>query len=148
MSRNSDYAKKLTKLFSKLPTEAVKAASKAAYVSILENTVQDSGQAAYNWHAQINTTRQYPYQYVYGVGPVGYKGDKRSSGFDRSIVIDDRAKVGPAKDVRFVFIYNPMWDPDHAANAQLAMAIGLSTGRDWLDNVAEMRVNAYLQQRS
>ncbi|MGD2065548.1 MAG: hypothetical protein PVI43_00075 [Candidatus Bathyarchaeota archaeon] len=150
MSKNSNYAKKLTNMLGKLPSEAVKATGRGVYLSVLQNTRQDSGQAAYNWKTSLNTTQQRRYSHIYGQGPVGYKGEKRSSRGMTDIVIDDRYKTFDDKlhfnkNVRFVLIYNPLEDPDHASNAELELAIGLSTGQDWMDSLAERAANANLR---
>ena len=148
MSRNTKYAAELKKKLNLVPSVGAKAVAKAAYQAVLDNTVQDSGEAAYNWRAQINTARQYPYRFMRGQYPVGSTGEKRSRGFDRHIVINERmgdfvSRLG-SKTVKFVLIYNPMEDPDHAVNAKLQWAQGIATNEGWLDEVAQRAIDAYL----
>lgn len=150
MSKNSDYARELIDKFSQLPSVAAKATGKAVYSAVLDNTIQDSGEAAFNWRAQINTPRRYPYESRRGVYPVGSTGDNRMGGFERDLVINYRygdfiARL-EGKEVKDLYIYNPIEDDDHAFHARLDQAAGIATDQNWMDSVAEGAVNAYLSR--
>ncbi len=149
MSKNSDYAKFLNKRLHKMPSVLAEAVGRAAYSAVLNNTVQDSGEAAYNWRAQINTNRVFPFKSMRGRPPVGSSGDKRSRGFDRSIVIEDRLSdfIGrlQGKKIKFIHIYNPLEDDDHAFHARLEEARGVADNAGWLSSVAREALNAHLR---
>ncbi len=140
MSKNSAEAFKLIDRLNKIPTMLGAAVGRAAYSAVLNNTLQDSGQAAFNWRADINTTRVLPFRSMRGVAPVGATGDKRSAGFDRELVIRDRFEnflarlVG--KDIKFIHLYNETPDPDYAHNARLEEARAVADNPDWLEDVA------------
>lgn len=149
MSRNTAYAEKLNSRLRRLPSILGVAVSKAAYSAVLNNTTQDSGEAAFNWRAQINTSTMHPYQHSKGRAPVGISGEKRSQSFDRNIVIDhrytdllDRLR---GKEIKFVHIYNPIEDEHHAINAQLDSARAIADNSEWLNSVAEVALNAHLR---
>jgi len=145
MTNNADYAKTLNARLKKIPSIAVSAVGKAAYHATLSNTKQDSGEAAFNWRMQINNTQFRPYIFQRGRAPVGSTGDKRSAGFERMIVIDHRYNDFlfrlRGKNVRSLFMYNPIEDPKHANNALVQQALALSTGYDWLEGVAKTAVD-------
>ena len=148
MSKNSLYAAKIAAEMSTLPTKVGGAVAKASYLAVLSNTKQDSGLAAFNWRAQINNRQVRPFRDTRGQAPVGSTGDKRSQSFDRSVVIDHRFNdfVGRlvGKEVRFVYIYNPIEDPIHYNAALIEQALVIGSGRDWLEDVAKGSIRAYL----
>ncbi len=144
MTVNSNYAKQLGKRFDRLPSEALRAVGRAVYTSVLNNTLQDSGEAAFNWRANINTVRIRPYIEQRGRPPVGSTGEKRSLGFDRFIVINYRladfiSRLGN-KIIKTIFIYNPIEDSEHEARAKIQVAGAMSIGQDFLSDVAERAV--------
>lgn len=144
MSKNSDYAKQLARRFRPLPSAALKAVGRAVYTQVLQLTRQDSGEAAFNWIANINNTRIRPYMEHRGIAPVGSTGEKRSATSARMIVIDYRltdflARV-TGKDLKDIMIYNPIEDEQHERNALIQEAGALATGQDMLTSVAEMAV--------
>lgn len=149
MSKNSNYAKALNKRLQGIPSVLAKAVGKAAYSAVLNNTVQDSGEAAYNWRAQINTKRVFPFKSMKGRPPVGSAGDKRSRGFDRGIVIEERFSEFmdrlQGKGVKSIHIYNPIEDDEHAFFARLEEARGVADNAGWLSDVARGALNAYLR---
>ena len=144
MSKNSDYAKQLARRFNPLPSVALKAVGRAVYAGVLNNTKQDSGEAAFNWRANINNAQIRPYLFQRGRDPVGSTGDARSAGFERFIVIHHRLNEFVArlagKDVRTIFIYNPIEDDMHELRARVEEAGILSTGQDFMNGVAERAV--------
>lgn len=155
MTANSDYAKKLIAALVPLPTAALKQAASAAYSAMLMNTVQDSGQAAYNWKTSVNKLWRQPYDNRYGQGPVGYKGEKRSSygsGVGPEVVVEDRErhfrdKLSEYTALSAVWIYNPIQDEEHEFHAGIQTAFGIGTAQDWLNSVSEVAANAELRRR-
>lgn len=140
MTVNSDYAATLIRRFEPLPSVALKAVGKAVYAGVLNNTRQDSGEAAFNWRANINNTQIRPYLFQRGRAPVGSTGDARSAGFERFIVIHHRLNDFisrlTGKKVESLFIYNPIDDQEHEIRALVQEAGVLSTGQDFMDGVA------------
>lgn len=140
MSKNSDYAKQLARRFKPLPSAGIKAVGTAIYAGVLNNTKQDSGEAAFNWRANINNTQIRPYLFQRGRDPVGSTGDARSAGFERFIVIhyrlNDFVLRLTGKEVKSVFIYNPIDDALHELRARVEEAGVLSTGQDFMNEVA------------
>jgi hypothetical protein len=148
MSKNAEYAKTVMKRLDKLPSIMLAAVGKTAYLSVLFNTRQDSGEAAYNWHMNINNVQVRAFKPMRGRPPVGSTGEKRSSIGDPTIVVDDRYKDFlervRGKNLRFLYMYNPIEDPVHARNALIGQALALSTGQDWLEDVAKRSIRAIL----
>lgn len=144
MSKNSDYAKQLARRFRPLPSAALKAVGRAVYTQVLQNTRQDSGEAAFNWIANINHTRIRPYMEHRGTSPVGATGDKRSATSARMIVINYRLTDFltrlRGKDLKDILVYNPIEDEHHERNALIEEAGVLAIGQDMLNSVAEMAV--------
>lgn len=131
-----------------LPSIMAKAVGKAAYHAVLSHTKQDSGEAAFNWRMQINNSQVRSYMFQRGIAPVGSSGDKRSAGFERMIVIDHRyndfVERLRGKEVRFLYMYNPIEDPKHYNNALVEQALAIATGQGWLEDVAKGSIRAYL----
>lgn len=144
MTINSDYAATLIRRFKKLPSVAIKAVGRAVYTGVLNNTKQDSGEAAFNWRANINNVQIRPYLFQRGRAPVGSTGDSRSASFERFIVINHRLNDFvfrlTGKKVESVFIYNPIDDEEHETRALVQEAGVLSTSQDFMDGVAERAV--------
>ena len=126
---NRRYAKQLTDSAMQLVDSAMKVAVEKAHFDAMAYTIQDSGNAAYNWNVSLNGTQRKSYDAVQGQGPVGRTGDKRSaSGAEVLLVINHnigitKGLLGSATVVDTASIYNPMpqqWR--HADNAVLEAA--------------------------
>jgi hypothetical protein len=151
MSKNSIEAARIIALLAPLPSKMLAAVSTAVYKEVLLNTVQDSGEAAFNWRASVNDTSEIGFIASRGISPVGSSGDKRTLSGDTDEVVAFRlqeflSKISSA-DLTDVHIYNPVPDPDHAANAKLSKARTASTGQDFMDDIAEKALNANLPKR-
>lgn len=146
MTVNSDYAATLIKKFEPLPSVALKAVGRVVYTGVLNNTKQDSGEAAFNWRANINNAQVRPYLAQRGRAPVGSTGDQRSATMARFIVINHRLNDFlfrlRGKKVQSIFIYNPIDDFEHETRARVEEAQALSTGQDEMDGAAELAVRA------
>jgi hypothetical protein len=148
MTRNAEYAKALAAKLNPLPSVMLAAVGKAAYHAALSSTKQDSGEAAFNWRMNINNAQVRPFLNQRGRPPVGSTGDKRSAGFERMIVIDHRYNdfLGrlSGKDLKFLYMYNPIEDPKHSRNALIEQALAIASGQDWLEDVAKRSIHAVL----
>ena len=152
MSDNSAEAKRIEALLQPLPSKMLAAVGAAVYKEVLLNTTQDSGEAAFNWRAQINTSREFPFTPSRGRAPVGSSGEKRTLAGTTEIVVGFRmqeflARLASIKQLRTLNIYNPIADDDHAFNARLEIARGAATNEGWMDEIAERTLNAHLPKR-
>jgi hypothetical protein len=151
MSKNKSEAARINALFEPLPSKMLAAVSTAVYKEVLLNTVQDSGEAAFNWRASVNDTSEIGFIASRGRSPVGSSGDKRTLSGDTDEVVAFRMQEFLSKissdDLTAVHIYNPVPHPDHAANAKLSKARTASTGQDFMDAIAEGALNANLPKR-
>ena len=150
MTANSDYADMLIAKLKPLPSIAAKAVGKAMYSTVLNQTLQDSGVAAYNWRANINNTQRREFQDSRGRAPVGSSGDKRSAGMDRFIVIHERYSDFLSrlrgKDVKTLKIYNPIEDPAHEIRSFISSAGTMATG-EFTEDVAKRVVDLHMAGR-
>ena len=151
MTANSDEAKRIIEALKSMPSRMLAAVGVAVYTAVLDNTTQDSGEAAFNWRAQINSSRQFPYIYAKGRAPVGSAGEKRTMAGTTEQVVGFRVQqlVGrlAGKDLRSLHIYNPMEDDDHAFNARLEVARGIATNEGWMEDIAKRALDANLPKR-
>jgi len=141
MTKNSDEAARLIKMLQPVPTIMARAVGKAVYSAVLHHTHRDSGEATFNWRADINTTQVRPFVPMRGRYPVGSTGD-RQRGVDNIQVIDDRFAnftgrlVG--KDIKTIHVYNETPQEDgHASNARLDRARAVADNPGWLEGIAE-----------
>jgi hypothetical protein len=151
MSKNTDEAARINALFEPLPSKMLAAVSTEVYRGVLSNTIQDSGEAAFNWFVGVNDTSEVGFISSRGRSPVGSTGDKRSSSGGTEQVIDFKMQEFMTKiskvDLIDVHIYSAVPDPDHATNAELSKARTASTGQDFMDAIAEGALNANLPKR-
>jgi len=66
---NQSYADELKMMMRDLPGIAVKAAIKGVYPVVVEETIQDSGLAAYNWWIAVGQSKARRYVKRKGTGP-------------------------------------------------------------------------------
>ena len=79
MSRNTAYAASFAKKLRLMPAKAMRNVLFEAIGQVTVNTVQDSGNAAMNWNVTKGHETVPAFQFLYGVGPVGYPNEKRSA---------------------------------------------------------------------
>jgi len=79
---NSELERMKRKLLG-LPDIALKAVIRGVYPTIVRETVQDSGKAAYNWWIGEGKASMNRFYVGDSVGPIGFAGEKRSKGGPR-----------------------------------------------------------------
>jgi hypothetical protein len=151
MSKNTDEAARINALFEKLPSKMLAAVSVEVYEKVLNLTIQDSGEAAFNWRAGVNNESEIGFTPSAGRAPVGSKGDKRSLTGGAEVVVGFRMQEFLSKissgNLTDVHIYNPVPSADHAANARLSISRAVATNQDFMDDIAERALNANLPKR-
>ena len=151
MSKNTDEAARINALFEPLPSKMLAAVSTEVYGKVLNLTVQDSGEAAFNWRAGVNGESETGFTFSVGSDPVGFKGEKRSLTGNAEVVVAFRMQEFLSKissdNLTDVHIYNPITDADHAGNARLLISRTVATAQDFMNDIAEKALNANLPKR-
>jgi hypothetical protein len=151
MSKNTAEAARIIALLQPLPSKMLAAVSAVVYERALELTIQDSGEAAFNWRAAVNNESEHDFYDSVGRFPVGDKGEKRSSTGGTEIVVKFRIQDFLSKistdNLTDVHIYNPLPGLSHAANARLSKARTVATAQDFMDDIAKRALNANLPKR-
>jgi len=139
---NENYAMGLKRDLTNLYNRAAKRVAKKVLRSVIVNTRQDSGQAAYNWKWTINgVDMSQPVDWVKGTGTpgVGDRGEHRTASGDtfraaRPRLAEFQAEVDVVKEIKSIFLYNPIpgkyADDDHA---KLDMAVLIAQNPGVLD---------------
>lgn len=76
---NNDYTNQLAKRLRALPAVAMRGVLRSCLQHVVFMTVQDSGNAAMNWHVTKGDEATPDFKFLYGVGAVGTPGQKRSA---------------------------------------------------------------------
>jgi hypothetical protein len=151
MSKNSIEAARIIALLAPLPSKMLAAVSTEVYEKVLNLTIQDSGEAAFNWRAGVNDESEIGFTFSVGKDPVGFKGEKRSLTGGAEVVVGFRMQEFLSKistdNLTNVHIYNPITDADHAGNARLLISRAAATNQDFMDDIAEKALNANLPKR-
>ncbi len=158
MSTNSDYAKELQSKMLELPSVALKAmvvdrdvGASAILNMALRQTVQDSGEAAFNWSLVWDGGSKPMFWAVAGAGPVGEKWtSKRGAGHLTVInhVISRELSKIPSGHVESVSLVNPIADPKHENNAKIQQAGTSAVLPEALNAIAKRAVDAHLLSRN
>jgi len=154
MSANAAYAKKLQAKMLDLPSVALKAmavnkaaGSSAVLNMALRQTVQDSGEAAFNWSLVWDGGSMPTFWPVESAGPVGDKWTSHRGAGHLTVInhvlSNEMAKV-PSGKVESVTLINPIQDPKHESNAKIQQAGTHSVDKEVLNVIAKEAVDAYL----
>lgn len=79
--RNATYLKKFMLKLNQIPKDVLFAAAKEAFMTAVEETHQDSGNAAWHWtftglRAMERSDPRMDFSVKYGMSPIGQRGDK------------------------------------------------------------------------
>ncbi len=128
--QNDEYLKSIMRRLTRVPKEALAAALKTAVDVVLEETLQDSGNAAFHWEI-INIRKkdqtvlgENASRDLRGSPPVGNRGDK---GANRAAVIAAVKRRAYDRIEKLVFeqhsvsvtLYNPITPERYATNANI-----------------------------
>lgn len=116
-SHNESYIESLIRQFEDIPKEAAVEAATHAFRQVVKLTIQDSGNAAANWHIDAYTGdySEPEFQGMWGTGPVGHKGDSRSgTGSEAAVIMWQYEKSldfelqASEMDFTRIAVYNPV----------------------------------------
>ena len=148
-ANNDHYVQYISGTLRGLATAQMVAVTTGMFKAALENTYQDAGRAAYNWHIKAGDNLEGPVR-VYDQPPIGSRGEARGTGhrtvidykyrqygvkdeifpavssFLVAAVGDPYERVGPKK--RQVAVYNPIWDEETPAFRYHAQAAFIERG--------------------
>lgn len=96
LSKNSRYLKGVMMKLNQIPKDVLYEAAKEAFITAVEQTHQDSGNAAWHWtfsglRAVERSDPRMNFSIKYGLSPIGQKGDK---GQNRQAVNSDTIAQG------------------------------------------------------
>lgn len=127
--QNDEYLRSVARRITRIPKEILEAAMKEALVTAVEETFQDSGNAAWHWSVGTlvspGTAPRTEAKIRYGQDPIGHRGDE---GMNEEWVIEDVLNAGFERIEQLVHqerhvaltLYNPI-DPhgNYGLNAEL-----------------------------
>ena len=144
---NKAFAAKLKLKMLELPSVALKSNAMTVLEGALMKTIQDSGEAAYNWNIAWDGQAQVPYLNVKGVHPVGEPFEKRGAGdamVIHDVIAEEKANVpSDGEIVHKATVYNPIEDIAHERAADLEVAGTQAADPEELNSTAGKKVNAY-----
>ncbi len=145
---NIAYAAQLKGKLLDLPSVGLKAAAPIALEQAAARTVQDSGEAAYNWDLAWDGKGMSQYVRVKGIHPVGEAWEKRGTGHPDVVhaVTEEAEAAIPTEQVQSVTLYNPLDDPEHEFAADIQTAGTHAIDPSPMNHASEIAINAYLRR--